>query len=201
VRNLTLRLPTLLIAALAVIFAVGSAQAAVAKKPGKPPPAGKKQSTTYQYLVGSGPLCGLPVPSPCPTIAKAPRGDTIEVAGQGTLSVHPKSVTGGGTFTHKGTTGNVIASGTWTATKLLSFKSYGTSSLAALPPGASAGKALIRVRLSAGSMTFKGTLWMFCELPDVPIPAGFHEGIRLSIAGTGLNFNKQVSGVTLFIRQ
>jgi hypothetical protein len=195
----TFRLPALLIAALAVIIGIGSAQAAVTKKPG-PPTAGKKQSTSYQYLAGSGPLCGLPIPKPCPAIAKAPRGDTIEVAGQGTLSVHPKSVTGGGTFIHKGATGNVIAAGTWTATKLLSFKSYGTSGLATLPAGASAGKALIRVRLSAGPMTFKGTLWVFCELPDVPIPAGFHEGIRLSIAGT-VNFNKQVSGNTLFIRQ
>jgi hypothetical protein len=195
------RFPALLIAALAVIVGIGSAQAAVTKKPGKPPAAGKKQSTSYRFLVGSGVVCGLPVPSPCPAIAKAPRGDTIEVAGQGTLSVHPKSVTGGGTFTHKGAAGNVIASGAWTATKLLSFKSYGTSSLVALPPGATAGKALIRVRLAAGPMTFKGTLWVFCEFPDVPIPAGFHEGIRLSIAGTGLNFNKQVSGLTLFIRQ
>lgn len=198
---MTLRFPALPIAALAVIIGIGSAQAAVVKKPGKPPTAGQKQSTTYQYLVGSGPLCSLPVPNPCPTIAKAPRGDTIEVTGQGTLSVHPKSVTGGGTFTHKGASGNVIASGTWTATKLLSFKSYGTSSLATLPPGASAGKALIRVRLSAGPMTFKGTLLVFCELPDVPIPAGFHEGILLSTAGAGLNFNDHVSGVTLFIRQ
>ena len=36
----------------------------------------------------------------------------IEITGSGTLTTHPKSVTGGGAFTHKASDGTVIGSGT-----------------------------------------------------------------------------------------
>src|SRR6266446_6720838 len=65
-------------------------------------------AATYTYLLGAGPICSLE-PTACPDIAEAPNGDRIELAGSGTFSIHPKSVTGGGTFTHKNANGDVLA--------------------------------------------------------------------------------------------
>ena len=157
-------------------------------------------SATYVYLIGTDFLCGLE-PSACPDVASAPNGDTLEMTGQGTLSIHPKAVTGAGNFTHKDAAGNVLASGTWTATELLSFHSYGSGAAQGLPPELEGGKALIRVHLSpaAGGAGFDAILRVTCELGD-KIPAGAAEGVRLNVQG-GLNFNKEVSGENLFIRQ
>jgi hypothetical protein len=71
-------------------------------------------SATFQYLAGSSFLCGF-FSEACPDIARAGNGDTIEITGIGILTIHPKSVGGGGTFKHKNASGNVLASGTWTA--------------------------------------------------------------------------------------
>jgi hypothetical protein len=135
----------------------------------------------------------------CPDTAMASNGDTITVTGTGTLSIHPKSVTGGGKFTHKNAAGTVLASGTWAATQLLSFNSYGTSP--GFPPGFEGGLALIRVRLmpKGTTSTFDAVLQVNCLIGKVP--AGAKEGIRLAVQD-GLNFNKEVpGGETLFIRQ
>ena len=79
-------------------------------------------SANYVYLIATDFLCGLD-PSACPAITMASNGDTLEMSGGGTLSIHPKSVTGGGTFTHHFAGGGSL-SGTWTAKELLSFNSY-----------------------------------------------------------------------------
>ena len=157
-------------------------------------------STTYMYLLGTDFLCGL-APDACPDIAMAPNGDTIEISGSGTFSIHPKTVSGGGTFTHKDADGNVQGSGTWTATELLSFHSYGSGAAQGLPPDFTGGKILMRVHLSpaTGGPGFDATLRVTCVLGD-QIPASAEEGVRLNLLGS-INFNEEVSGLTLFIRQ
>src|SRR5712691_8545219 len=90
------------------------------------PASAKSATVTYNYLAGSGFLCSLS-PDACPDVASAPNGDTISIAGSGTLSIHPDSVTGGGTYIHKDASGTVLDQGTWTAQQLLSFVSYGTA--------------------------------------------------------------------------
>ncbi len=153
-------------------------------------------SATFSYLVGSGLICTLPVPNPCPDVAMAENGDTIEIAGGGTFSVHPKSVTGGGTFTHKNSSGNV--SGTWTANQLMSFVSYGQDGT--FPAGFTGGRALIRITLSVGGTpVHDAILQIDCELGTNP-PGHEEEGVRLVVQG-GLNFNQKVSGLTVFIQQ
>lgn len=161
----------------------------------------------YRWLAGAG-VVDFPAPGvtvcelgpPCPDVATASNGDTIEIAGEGTLSVHPKSVTGSGTFTHN-FAGGGSGSGTWTATELLSFKSYGPSPASVgLPPTWEAGKAIIRVRLVAGGMEADGILTVGCILPGVQVPGGAFEGTTLSLQG-GPNFNKSDEGATLFILQ
>ena len=156
----------------------------------------KSATVTYNYLTGSDFLCGLS-PDACPDVASASNGDTISITGSGTLSIHPESVTGSGTFTHKDASGTVKGAGTWTAQQLLSFVSYGTSP--GLPPTFEGGKALVLIHLSpnAGGSGFDAVLRITCLVGSPP--AGAHEGIRLNVQDV-INFNKEVSGLTLFIR-
>ena len=146
---------------------------------------------TYTYLLGTSFLCGLD-PSACPDIARAPNGDTVTITGAGTFSIHPKSVTGGGGFVHKNAAGAVLVSGTWTATQLLAFHSFGNQP--DLPPELEGGHALIRVHLSPG---FDAILQVDCAIGKVP--PGHGEGVRLAVQNV-LNFNEKVSGFTVFIR-
>jgi hypothetical protein len=152
-------------------------------------------AATYTYLIGTGGVEG-------PDVAMALNGDTITMTGSGTLSVHPKTVSGGGSFTHKNAAGAVLVRGTWTATQLLSFDNYGCGffSGGTLPPNFCGGLALIRVHLapSAGGPGVDAVLQVNCLLGKVP--AGAKEGIRLAV-DNGLNFNREVSGETLFVRQ
>ena len=145
-------------------------------------------SGTFRYLAGTDFLCGLE-PTACPDIAKADNGDTIEITGSGTLSTQPKSVGGGGTFTHKDPNGNVLDSGTWTAQELISFVPY-----AVLSNNLAGGSALIRVHLSTG---FDAILTIDC---GIGAPPGHTEGVKLNIQDV-INFNTKVSGITVYIKQ
>ena len=154
-------------------------------------------AATYVYLIAAGPLCDLPVPSPCPAVTMASNGDTIEMSGSGTLSIHPKSVSGGGNFTHNFAGGDSV-SGTWTAKKLLSFNGYGCGG-GGLPANFCGGLAVIQVELFVGDThVADGTLQVDCLIGK--FPAGAAEGVRLAVQG-GPNFNKEVSGLTLLILQ
>ena|SRR2546428_535711 len=150
----------------------------------------------YQYLAGVQPLCDIE-PSACPDIARASNGDTVELTGSGALSIHPASVTGSGDFTHKNANGDVLATGTWSALKLESFTSYGTSP--DLPPNLEGGHVVILVQLFVGGApVHTAILQVDCAIGKPP--PGHTEGIRLAVQGA-LNFNKKVSGLTVFIRQ
>ena len=152
-------------------------------------------SAIYDYLIGTA-LCPDPE---CVAVAGAANGDTIEVAGAGTLSIHPKSVSGGGTFTHH-FAGGGSGSGTWTATELLSFNEFHCF----FEPGLGdicGGRVLIRVHLIAagGSTQADAILEITCILGG-KAPASAVEGIRLAIQG-GPNFNQELGGLDLFIKQ
>src|SRR5713226_6949477 len=111
-QNLTVLVrPLTLIAALAVLLALSGAGAAKADSGAR----------TYQYLLGTGRVCHEE--HACPDVAMADNRDTIDIAGSGTLTIHPNSVTGGGEFTHHFSGGSV--SGTWAANKLLGFHGWG----------------------------------------------------------------------------
>lgn len=133
-------------------------------------------------------------------VAEASNGESVRLVGNGTLGIHPKSATGGGTFVHRNAAGAVIGSGSWTVTELLSFQSYGGGA-AFLPPAFRTGKAQFRVELTpAGtSLVFGGILDVECRLPESTVPGGTEEGIRLVVPGVG-NFNESVSGTTLFTK-
>jgi hypothetical protein len=125
--------------------------------------------------------------------AVAPDGSTIFVKGVGTLQAGPDgAVAGGGTFSINGG-----PTGTWTATAIDEFVSYGT----ALPgsplpkPPATGGKAKLRVSLSNGQT---GVLTIFCIIGSPPPSVG--EGIHLILGGgVSNNYTDEGHGFTIFI--
>lgn len=160
--------------------------------------AGVPSSATYNYLIGSGAVCDF---VPCPEKSSAPNGDVLSLAGEGTFSVRPNSATGGGTFVHEDADGNELATGTWTATGLVSFVDFGIAPELeeVLPEGATGGRAVLRVHISpdAGGPGFDALMTVICDLGSNPPGQG--EVARVVVPG--INFNKHFDGGNIFIKQ
>ncbi len=92
-------------------------------------------STKYTFVVASGFLCEPGDSGSCPAVAKSANGESYEVSGAGTFDPQNKSVKAAGTFNHKSTNGNVIETGVWTASALISFDSYGIAPAAFMQRG------------------------------------------------------------------
>jgi hypothetical protein len=106
------------------------------------------------------------------------------VTGEGTFGVHPKSVSGGGSFTHTLAGGGTV-SGTWTADRLVSFVPYGCGVVFGnpLPPNFCGGRMVAKVTLTpAGGKSMKGQLTIICLIGYPPPTA--KEGIRLVVPGS-----------------
>jgi hypothetical protein len=143
-----------------------------------------------------------------PNVSEAPNGDRISVTGTGVFSVHPKSVTASGSFTHTDAGGTVVGSGTWTADKLLSFEFYGCGVVESvgvtLPPNFCGGALKLDVTLTptGTSLALDRKLTIFCIIgPQAPSSHDdpSEEGITLVVPGVA-NFNKIVSGMNLYIK-
>jgi hypothetical protein len=145
-----------------------------------------------------------------PNVAMASNGDTIAITGTGTFSVHPKSVTVSGTFTHTVAGGGTVT-GTWTATDLLSFEFYGCGVVesigATLPPNFCGGALKMRVVLMPAGTTLSlpGIITVFCVIgPQAPPPHDNptepgEEGVTAVVPGVA-NFNKIVSGMNRYVQ-
>ena len=136
---------------------------------------------TYVWIVGAT--------TPSDT-AMAPDGSTITISGQGTLTAGPGgSASGGGSFVTSGG-----STGTWTATDVQGFVSYGQTPGFPLP-GATGGEAKLKVSLSNG---MDGVLTIICVLGSPP--ASKMEGITLILgAGASGEYTMQDGGNTVFI--
>jgi hypothetical protein len=141
-----------------------------------------------------------------PNVSQAPNGDRVAVTGDGDFQVHPKGVEASGMFTHTDSEGNVLAMGTWTATKLLTYQSYGCGVVLGneIPPNLCGGKLKMRVTLTpeGTELAIPARLTVFCIIgPNPPAshddPSG--EGITLVVPGI-VNFNKIVSGMNVYIQ-
>jgi hypothetical protein len=64
---------------------------------------------------------------PKATTAKGNQGDSYEMSGAGTFDAQSKAVKAAGTFSHKSANGNVLETGVWLASELVSFDSYGVA--------------------------------------------------------------------------
>lgn len=188
------RLTILAIAIPAMVALITSSVAAVAAQ---------NEEITYEWLACGGILEDGPS---CPNTTFASNGDSIKITGAGELTDGTNSASGGGTFVHKDADGNVVGAGTWVATELLNFKTYGPSPVT--DADWRTGLARIRVDLMVGGVEVaEGILSIGCRLPGVKLPPSLFEGVKLNIQD-GLNFNKVQTegemppgGVTLFIEQ
>jgi len=151
------------------------------------------------------------------SVARAANGDTVEMNGDGSFTLQPKSISGDGgavaaafgdvprTFTHRDSNGNVLASGTWEPTAVLSDRSFGPATaeqiafFGGLPPGSEGGKVMFQVALFVGGVhVHDGIITIVCEL-GVP-PKHAVESTLLLVQDTIYNFNAPVSGDNIFIR-
>jgi len=181
----------------------------------------------YNFLIGSGLLCDSDDSTACPAVAKGANGETIEINGAGTLNLANKSVTAAGAFTQRTPTGDIVSTGVWAATELVSLDSYGLAPgalqldypklrafgplavglgkmagpMAGMMTGpvAAGGLAVIHIRLlpDAGSPR-DAVLQVNCAKGKVP-PDRPGDGVTLVIQGGGPRFDEQVSGRTVFL--
>lgn len=139
----------------------------------------------------------------------AANGDTVAVTGHltgDTFSIHPKSVSASGTFVSPG---NLGGGGTWTATELLAFHSYGCGVLTftdpdtTIPANFCGGILKLRVELVTPDGTFDGILTVFCIIgAHAPASHTFPdpgEGVTLNVPGV-INFSHTDFGSNRFER-
>ncbi len=144
----------------------------------------------YDFIAGEEPTIEGP------DVSGAPSGDTVALEGDGSFKAGPhRTASGGGTYTIENPSGQTIASGDWSVTRLMNFVSYGNAVPQGLPPNLFGGRAKLKVSLSGAG---RGVLTVNCELGSPP-PGHQYEGIKL-VLGHGWNFTKPLSGQTLFIR-
>jgi hypothetical protein len=143
-----------------------------------------------------------------PNGAKAPNGDRVRVqctfglGGCGTFTTKDKAVNLSGTFVHTDSGGTVVGEGTWVATQLISYESYGCGVVdfdgpggappVTIPPFICGGALKLRVLLTAGTQQFEGILTIFCIVGDNPPNSHdelAEEGVTLNVPGV-VNFNK-----------
>lgn len=177
----------LIVALVIALSAIGSSAEATTEK------------ATFAFHVGDG---FLGVLNNTGNTAVAENGDTVNVRGSGRFDVVGKTATGSGTFTHRSADGTTIATGTWTATGLLAFQSYGDATPQGLPSTFFGGRAALTiVGTPAGTtLMLPGILEIECALGTPP--GGAEEGVRLLVKGI-INFNKSVhgSGENIFVKQ
>jgi hypothetical protein len=181
--------------------------------------AAQGNTSNYILLLASGFLCDPADPSTCLATARADQGDSYEMTGAGTFDVLKKSVNVVGTFTHKSPNGNVLETGVWIASELVSFDSYGVDPGAFLRQGLplgpvrvgprhmpmnfgcmpTGGLAVFRIRfLPISGRSRTAVLQVNCALGNVPRERSA-EGIRLTLEGNGADFSQEAGGRTMFL--
>jgi len=176
-------------------------------------------SRNYTLLIGSGFLCDPSDASTCPAMTKAVQADTYELSGAGVFNPQSKWVNATGTFSRKSNNGNMVETGVWIASELVSFISYGVAPSALLHeksrlnlsqlvpmrlkmpsvPMPTGGRAVFRVRLLTLSGAEKtGVLQVNCALGNVPQERSV-EGTRLSLEGDRNDFSEEVGGRVIFL--
>jgi hypothetical protein len=145
-----------------------------------------------------------------PNVGVAANDETIEItceAGEhvcGTFSVHPKSIEASGEFAHFLADGSLFASGTWTATELISYQSYGCGEVLGdpIPPELCGGALKFAATFSTPLGDLDGIITVFCIVgPKVPAshdqPSG--EGVTVVVPGI-INFNHTGGGENVYVQ-
>src|SRR5438034_271101 len=171
----------------ATILSLLSLVVALAWPAGSSATAPNNQAASYQFFLEE------------PNVAMASNGDTIALTGEGEFAVHPKSASGAGEFTHTFAGGGSV-SGTWTVNGLVDFQPYGCGVLFGdpIPPELCGGRLSLDVTFTGPAGSRPGRVTVYCVI-GVP-PASAKEGVRVVVPGVA-NFNKQVSGMNVYIKQ
>lgn len=210
---------------LAAALSIPTGSGAVQDQPENKIPSYTAGIADYNFLIASGFLCDADHFRDCPAVAQTANGESIEIDGAGTLNVANKSVVGAGAFTERTRMGEVVTTGTWVATGLMNFQSYGLAPgalqldypklRAFRPPFMSLGKVPDPMSAAmAGPVAVGGLAVIGIRLlPDVgnpaeavlqvrcgrgKVPEGQGDGIRVTITG-GAVFDQQVSGTAVFL--
>jgi hypothetical protein len=141
-----------------------------------------------------------------PNFGAAANGDQIAITGEGEFSVNPNSIDAAGAFTHTDSSGNVLATGTWTATGLLNYQSYGCGEVfgTPIPPNLCGGAVKMSVTLTPDgtSLQLPGILTVFCVIgPHAPqsVLGPLTEGVTLDVPGV-INFNHSTGGENVYVQ-
>jgi hypothetical protein len=145
-----------------------------------------------------------------PNIGVAANGESIAITCEvgehvcGTFSVKPKSIEASGEFAHFLADGSLFASGTWTATQLISFHAYGCGVLFGepIPPDFCGGVVKFRASFSTPIGELPGVITVFCVVGDkVPSNIGgpFTEGVTVVVPGI-VNFNHPAGGENIYVQ-
>jgi hypothetical protein len=173
------------IAVLALLLLPASASATPATSP-----------QHWVFHAGDGFLAAINA-SLAPDKAAAPNGDILELAGNGTFNAAAKTVTGGGWFIHMHSNGSVVASGTWSAVSVLSFRSYGSGVPQKFPTNFFGGRLILAISVTPGpGVVLSAKLIITCELGQPPM--GTMEGIMAAVPGV-ISFDTSVGGATVFV--
>jgi len=116
-----------------------------------------------------------------PPSAVAKNGDKINISLNVELapfSFHPKTISGGGSFTIRDAAGGILTTGTWVATKLISFQSYGSTDFGG-GEVLFGGSLQLHITLSTGE---KAILRLTCTDFGNP-PPGAKQGIVVKVVG------------------
>ena len=143
-----------------------------------------------------------------PNFGEAANGDRVTVTGEANFSVHPKSVEGEGAFTHRDSRGTVLGGGTWEATELLDYQSYGCGIVhfptgdVVLPDNFCGGKVKYSVVLTTPHGQLSGTMTVICIIGPNPPESAFgprSEGVMLDVPGV-INFNHSAGGDNIIVQ-
>ncbi len=136
----------------------------------------------------------------------AANGDQIAVTGEGEFSVNPNAVDAAGKFTHTNSSANVLTTGTWRATGLINYQSYGCGEVfgTTIPPDLCGGAVKMSVTLTPNgtSLQLPGTMTVFCVIgPHAPqsVLGPLTEGVTLNVPGLQ-NFNHSTGGDNVYIQ-
>jgi hypothetical protein len=141
-----------------------------------------------------------------PNFGTAANGDMVTITGHADFSVNPKSAEGSGTFTHTASGGTVHGAGTWSATGLIDYQSYGCGIVLgdpSLPDNFCGGKVRLRVTLSTPLGQLPATMTVICIIGPNPPDSAFgdkrSEGAMLDVPGV-INFNHTAGGDNVIIQ-
>ena len=183
------------------------------------PAIAQTSNSNYILLVGSGFLCDSGDSSACPAVVKSADGRSYELSGAGTFATQRKLVTAAGTYTHKSSGGDVLETGVWVASEIVSFDFYGIAPSALRREGRALGPpqfgpmrmgmfsgpmpagglAVLRIRLlPVLGLAKNATLQVNCALGKVPDEHPT-EGIRLAFERGGVEFDQELGGRALFL--